>query len=83
MTTVKDYPFEEICEAVDELAKEGVLCFQKWTCDKCGERIMAETPNYFTVMGHCERCNHITDIATKGCNYLAMMQIGGVKHEAS
>ena len=73
--TFKDYPFKEICEAVDKIAKAGGACFQKWTCDGCGERVMAETPNYFTLKGHCVHCNHITNIEKKGCNYLAVVSV--------
>ena len=79
----KDFPFKEICEAVDVHAKSGALCFQKWTCDGCGKRLTASTPNYFTFAGHCEECNAITDIEKKGCNYLLIMTVGGEQDDTS
>jgi len=64
-----DHPFDEICTEVDKHARNGALCFQKWTCGGCGKRLMAGAPNYFTAMGHCDECGHDTDIKTTGCNY--------------
>lgn len=64
-----DHPFAGICKAVEKHAAEGAWCFQKWTCGGCGKRLMAETPNYFTLFGHCDECGHDTDIQKVGCNY--------------
>ena len=65
-----DYPIAECAEACEKIIAKGGTVYQKWTCDGCGERITANNPNTFTLKGHCEGCNHITDIAAKGCNYL-------------
>lgn len=65
-----DFPFKEVCKAAEQLAKAGCAVHQKWTCEKCGERVTANTANYFTTFGHHEECGHITNIEKKGCNYI-------------
>jgi len=65
-----DYPFNEVCAAVEKYAKDGLYCYQKFTCDGCGKRLMCERTNYFTMKGSCGDCGHITNIYEKGCNYL-------------
>lgn len=70
-----DYPFTEIALAVEEHAKMGHRCYQKFTCDNCGERLGIDTPNIMHTKGICEKCGHITDIVAKGCNYLLIMEI--------
>lgn len=72
-----DFPFDEVCKTADELAKRGGLCYQKWTCGGCGQRLTAGTPNYFTKKGHCEHCGFITDLVERGCNYM-LIWTGGV-----
>ena len=42
---------------------------QKWTCDGCGQRVTATNINTLTEHGHCQNCNHVTDIVKRGCNY--------------
>jgi hypothetical protein len=73
--TVKDFPLDECCEAARDFVADGALVFQKWTCDGCGERVTANTPNVFTELGHHEDCGHVTDIRRKGCNYALIWSI--------
>ena len=71
-----DYPLSEILEAVNELrARGGVTCYQKFTCDKCGERQTIDEPDTFYAKGKCEECGHITDIEKKGCNYMVHFKL--------
>jgi PHP family Zn ribbon phosphoesterase len=65
-----DHPFKTVCEAVRLHAEKGRLCYQKFSCSKCGQRLTMETPNVFHKTGSCDQCGHITDIEKQGCNYL-------------
>lgn len=71
----KDYPFEEIAEAVERHANKGNQCFQKFTCAKCGARQTMEEPNVLYTRGICEECGFTTNIAEKGCNYMLHISI--------
>ncbi len=70
MSDCHDYPLEEICEAVLEHIKRGATAYQKFSCEKCGERLTIEEPNKFYTEGHCDKCDHVTDLTKHGCNYL-------------
>lgn len=71
-----DYPLAEVCKTAEKLAKAGALVYQKWTCERCGERVTANNPNIFTELGHHEEkgdgkpCGCVTNIKVKGCNYV-------------
>lgn len=67
-----DHPFDEVCEVVEELAKKGVQCYQKFTCAKCGARQTMEEAIVFYTEGSCEECKHVTNIKERGCNYMAI-----------
>lgn len=73
MKKPNDYPLQECADAAEKLIDKGWLVFQKWTCDKCGDRVTANTPNTFTTLGHHEACGFITDITKTGCNYMIIM----------
>jgi hypothetical protein len=75
----KDYPFEQVCASVDELAAEGHRCYQKFTCGKCGERLGMDRPNVMYTSGSCDKCGYVTNIKERGCNY---MLISFTKREA-
>jgi hypothetical protein len=45
MTKYQDFPFSEICEAVKEHADNGLRCYQKFTCEQCGQRLTMDVPN--------------------------------------
>ena len=70
-----DYPFDEICKAVEEKIKQGVKCFQKFTCEKCGSRQTIDEPNTFYTEGECEECKHVTNIKERGCNFMAVFSL--------
>lgn len=67
---MSDYPFDEIVEAVERHAQNGFNCYQKFTCEKCGERLTMDIPNMLFERGTCDKCGHISDIRKNGCNYL-------------
>lgn len=66
-----DAPFKECAETADKIIKEipQALVFQKFWCENCKQRVSMNNPNVFTHYGHCENCNHITNILENGCNY--------------
>lgn len=66
----KDYPFNEIKAAVEDLSAKGWECYQKFTCERCGQRLTMDEPNTLYKTGSCDQCGHITNIAKNGCNYL-------------
>ena len=67
----EDYPLEEVLQRFQELAAQGSLCFQKWTCAHCGSRQTMDVPNRLYRSGRCEECQKVTQI-TK-CNFLLIM----------
>jgi len=71
----KDHPFEEIVKAVEAKIKQGVDCFQKFTCENCGSRQTIDEPNVFYTEGICEECKHTTSMLKRGCNYMAIFSI--------
>ena len=66
----KDLPWEVVIEQVTKHVEAGRLCYQKFTCSGCGQRLTIETPNHFHMQGSCDRCSTITDIKKQGCGYL-------------
>jgi len=68
-----DHPFSVIEAAVKVHAAAGRLCYQKYTCEKCKQRLTMEEPNVLYKTGSCETCGHVTDIEKQGCNYLLEM----------
>jgi hypothetical protein len=69
-----DHPFAEIVAEVQRKAARGNLCFQKFTCAGCGQRLTIEKPNVFHHTGTCDQCGHLTDIKAQGCNYTLLMK---------
>lgn len=62
---LKEYNQEELLKAMEELASQGFSVFVKWTCKKCSERVICDTPNAFYTKGflHTEKedgsiCNY-------------------------
>lgn len=70
--TVKynDYPFGDVCKTARKLVLDGHDVYQKFSCSNCGQRLTMDIPNHFYETGGCDKCGHITDIKTQGCNYL-------------
>jgi hypothetical protein len=65
----EDFPLAEIGEACQRVIAGGGFILQKWTCEKCRRRLMASNVNVLVHRGHCEHCNHVTDLDRYGCNF--------------
>lgn len=72
-----NFPFAEIAAACEKKIAEGWTIYQKFTCAKCGERLTMPDKNKLYVTGHCEHCDHVTDIQKDGCNYRAVWSSTG------
>ncbi len=57
MTRVADQPIEQLLPDMEYCAALGALVYLKWTCPKCGERVLADEPNVYNPLGyrHTER----------------------------
>lgn len=79
MTTYNDYPIAECQKRIDEIFDRypslDIKAFQKFSCEKCGERLGMDIPNAFFVSGTCDQCGHETDILKRGCNYTLVMEV--------
>jgi hypothetical protein len=69
MRMTKDYPLQECAEAAAKYIEHGGTVFQKFTCEKCGQRLRIDEPNKFFPSGSCDFCGHVTNIEKRGCNY--------------
>lgn len=77
MTQYRDYPLMDCVKQVDQLLqnyKDNVQIYQKWTCEKCGDRVTLNVPNKMHALGHHEDCGAITDIRARGCNYMVIFR---------
>lgn len=74
---VSDHPFDDIIKSVTEQIALGNLCYQKFTCAKCKNRLTIEEPNKFYTNGSCDKCGHITDIKAQGCNFMLIAPLRG------
>lgn len=71
--TYNDYPFEQVCKRVKELADQGHRCYQRFICEHCGQKLHMEEANKFFMEGNCDQCGKTTNIKARGCNYLLIM----------
>lgn len=66
-------PLEEAAKRADEWLHlyPTAKVYQKWTCEKCGDRVTANNPNIFTTKGHHQKagCEYITDMTKTGCGF--------------
>lgn len=67
---MKLYPWKEILDAADGLAKQGVDVYQQFNCSGCGTKQTMEHANVFHPSGICEECGHETNIVKDGMNYM-------------
>jgi len=76
----KNYSLEECAHAIAKLLEEHphAAVYQKWTCEKCGDRVTGNERNKLFWFGHHEECDHTTDIRKTGCNYAVHYVIGGL-----
>lgn len=75
-----DFPFEKVIKRANELACGGLTVYQKFTCDKCKQRLTMPIANAFYETGSCDRCGHVTDIKKRGCNYTVMTALNLPSH---
>ena len=73
----KNYPVVEILKAWERLIPQGWVLFQKFSCEKCMQRLEIDEPNKFYTVATCDKCGHFTDIAKTGCNYTAIKSLNG------
>lgn len=69
MKMYNDYPWNEILEAMHERIAAGYDFYQKFSCEKCGQRLTMPEKNIMYEHGICDQCGHETDIKARGCNY--------------
>lgn len=57
MTRILDRPIAELLPEIDGFIARGATVYIKWTCPKCGERVIADEPNVYNALGyrHTER----------------------------
>lgn len=73
MTQVyRNHPFLECVQAAEDRIKSGWMIYQKFSCEKCMERLTIPDANKFYTTGSCQKCGHVTDIVKTGCNYSAV-----------
>jgi hypothetical protein len=70
MIKYNNYPFDEIVKAVEENSRKGWMCYQKFTCAGCGQRLTMDVPNVLFEQGTCDKCSATTNIKKDGCNYM-------------
>lgn len=71
----QDGPLMAIVAEVEKHAAAGRLCFQKFTCAGCGQRLTIEEPNRFYTEGTCDRCGALTNIVERGCGYVLIQAL--------
>ena len=73
---VRDFPFEKMARQAERLVKDGFTVYQKFSCNGCGERLTMDVPNKFFQEGTCDKCDTVTNIERKGCNYCVTIAVG-------
>lgn len=71
----RDFPFGEVVTKAQALSDAGHEVFQKFTCDGCGARLTMDEPGKFFETGTCDKCETVTNIKRKGCNFLLHMRM--------
>ena len=69
-------PLDEIAKAAEQEIRAGATIYQKFTCQRCGERVGIDVPNQLFTKGRHDDClvepGCITDLEKHGCNYMAI-----------
>lgn len=67
-----DFPWPEVVAKVIKIidTRPDAYCYQKYTCAGCGNRLTIEEPNKFYETGSCDKCDTITNIKERGCNFM-------------
>lgn len=68
-----DLPFLEVETVARKIVDDGGVLYQQWTCGGCRERVTGNIKNFLAVSGHCEKCNHTTDLLETGCGFVAFV----------
>lgn len=76
MAEYTDASLDEIAEAAGREIEAGATIYQKFTCERCGDRVVIDTPNQLFTKGRHDDCavepGCITDLQKNGCNYMAI-----------
>jgi hypothetical protein len=67
-----DFAFAEVVKKAVDLMDRGFEVHQKYSCAGCGTRLTIEEPNVFHEFGTCDKCEALTDIRRRGCNYMVV-----------
>jgi len=67
-----DYPIEECAKTAADAINGGYTIYQRFSCERCGQRLTMDVPNQFFRSGACDKCGHTSDITH--CNYTAIKQ---------
>jgi hypothetical protein len=73
-----NHPFDECLVGAQRVVGNGGTIFQKWTCAGCGVRCRSNVPNQMAEVCTCEDCGATTDVRKHGCNFTAILTIGGI-----
>jgi hypothetical protein len=73
--SARDRPLAEVALLAAETIDQGARVYQQWTCIGCGQRVVANDPNHFTMKGHHEECGRITDLV-EACGFMAVWERG-------
>lgn len=68
---MNDHPFYEVARQAERKMQDGFTVYQKFTCEGCGARQTIGEANRFFLTGTCEECGALTNIAARGCNFMA------------
>lgn len=74
----EDFPLTVIGASCEKIIANGGFILQKWTCEACGERVTAQNINALCHHGHCQHCNHVTDLDKRGCNFMLLQPSGSM-----
>jgi hypothetical protein len=66
-----DFSIEDCKLGSRDWIKHGYDCYQKFTCEQCGRRLMVHEKNTYD-MASCAECGALTDIRARGCNYICI-----------
>jgi len=83
MSKYQDFPIDECAAALERIMKNNPTAhfYQKWTCEKCGERVTGNEVDKLFTGGHHEECGHVTNIEKSGCNYAIVIGVGATELE--
>jgi len=78
---MKLYPWQQVIDNAESKMIPGVLIFQQFNCEHCGQKLTMETPNHFHRKGTCDQCGKETDIEKNGHNFMLQLTNKGLTPE--